>query len=154
MSRIYEGHGIRFEYPDDWLFHEQALAEEVTLTVQSPDSAYWSLTLVLDRPDPVRVVEAALNAFREEYSEVDVYPCEVELHGQPTEARDLDFICHDLIGSAFVRAIQTPQLTLLVLYQVAELELETARPLLDKITQSLSWDTEPPTWELDEPSLD
>jgi hypothetical protein len=148
MSRTYEGHGIRFEYPDDWLFHEQAWAEEITLTVQSPNSAFWSVTLVLDRPAPERVVESAVSAFQQEYSEVDVYPCDVTLQGQPTEARDLDFVCHDLIGSVFIRAILAPQFTLLVLYQVAELELETARPLLDMITQSLWWDTEPPTLEL------
>ncbi len=142
MDRVFEGHGIRFEYPEDWILHEQSSAEEITLTVQSPDSSFWSLTLIMDRPDPRRVLDAILDTFREEYSEIDVYPSEVLLAEQPTESCELDFVCHELIGSAFLRAVAAPDFTLLVLYQGADLELDSTQPLMEKITNSLLWDTD------------
>lgn len=142
MDCVFEGHGIRFEYPDDWILHEQSAAEEITLTVQSPDTSFWSLTLILDRPDPRRVIESVLETFREEYTEVDVYPSEVRLNDQPTESWELDFVCHELIGSAFLRAVAGPNFTLFVLYQGSDLDLEDTQPRLEKITQSLLWDTE------------
>ncbi len=142
MDSVFEGHGIRFEYPDDWILHEQSSPDEITLTVNSPDTSFWSLTLLFDRPDPQRVIDSALDAFREEYTEIDVYPSEVSLNDQPTIACELDFVCHDLIGSAFLRAVATPDFTVLVLYQGADLELDTLQTLLEKITGSLKWETD------------
>lgn len=147
MDRVFEGHGIRFEYPNDWILHEQSSPEELTLTVHSPDTSFWSLTLLFDRPDPQRVIDSALETFREEYTEIDVYPSDVRLSDQPTNACELDFVCHDLIGSAFLRAVAAPDFTLLVLYQGADLELDDLQPLLEKVTRSLTWDSdsdEPP----------
>ena len=142
MDRVFEGHGIRFEYPDDWILHEQSSPEEITLTVHSPDTSFWSVTLIFDRPDPQRVVDTVLDTFREEYTEIDVYPSDDRLHDQPTQACELDFVCHELIGSAFLRAVATPDFTLFVLYQGADLELDERQPLLEKITRSLMWETD------------
>ena len=142
MDRVFEGHGIRFEYPDDWILHEQSSPEEITLTVQSPDSSFWSLTLIMDRPDPRRVLDAILDTFREEYTEIDVYPSDVRLADQPTESCELDFVCHELIGSAFLRAVAAPNFTMVVLYQGADLELDVTQPLMEKINNSLTWDAD------------
>ena len=142
MDRVFEGHGIRFEYPDDWILHEQSMPDELTLTVQSPNTSFWSLTLLFDRPDPQRVLDSALDAFREEYTEIDIYPGEIRLNGQPTVACELDFVCHELIGSAFLRAVVAADFTLLVLYQGPDLDLDETQPLLEKLTKSLSWDTD------------
>ena len=147
MDRVFEGHGIRFEYPDDWILHEQSSPEEITLTVHSPDTSFWSVTLIFDRPDPQRVVDTVLETFREEYTEIDVYPSDVRLNDQPTLACELDFVCHELIGSAFLRAVATPDFTLFVLYQGADVELDERQSLLEKVTNSLTWETdtdEPP----------
>lgn len=142
MDRVFEGHGIRFEYPDDWILHEQSSPDELTLTVHSPDTSFWSLTLIFDRPEPRRVIDSVLETFREEYSEIDVYPSDAKLNDQPTESCELDFVCHDLIGSAFLRTVATPDFTLLVLYQGADLELDDVQPLLEKISRSLTWESD------------
>ena len=143
MDRVFEGHGIRFEYPDDWILHEQSSPEEITLTVHSPETSFWAVTLILDCPDPQRIMDTILDTFREEFTEIDVYPSDFRLLDQPTEACELDFVCHDLISSAFLRAVAAPDFTLLVLYQGADLELDEMQPLLEKITRSLTWDTDP-----------
>lgn len=140
MNRVFEGHGIRFEYPEDWILHEQSTPEEVSITINSPETSFWSLTLLLDRPDPYRVIETVIDTLREEYSDVDIYSSEDRLGDLRTVARDVDFVCHELIGSAFVRAAVIPGFTLLVLYQGADFELEETQSILERVSKSLSWD--------------
>ncbi len=140
MNRVFERHGIHFEYPEDWILHEQSTPEEITVTVNSPETSFWSLTLLLDRPEPYRVVETVIDAFREDYSDVDVYTNEDRLGDLPAVARDVDFVCHELIGSAFIRSAVIPGGTLLVLYQGADFELEETQPLLERISKSLTWE--------------
>lgn len=142
MDHVFEGHGIRFEYPDNWTLHEQASPEEITLTVHASDTSFWSLTLILDRPDPQRVLDSVLKAFREEYSEIDVYSRDLRINDQPSSSCELDFVCHELIGKAFLSAIESPDFTLLVLSQGSDLELGELQPQLEKITGSLTWETD------------
>ena len=140
MNRVFEGHGIHFEYPEDWILHEQSTPEEITITINSPETSFWSLTLLLERPDPYRVIETVIDTLREEYSDVDIYSSEDRLGDLQTVARDVDFVCHELIGSAFIRAAVIPGGTLLVLYQGADFELEETQPLLERVSKSLTWD--------------
>ena len=141
MHRVFEQHGVRFEYPDDWILHEESSPGEVSITVNSPETSFWSLTLLFDRPDPYRVVETVLDTLREEYSEIDVYSSEEQLGDSRTVARDVDFVCHELIGSAFVRAAVAPGFTLLVLYQGADFELDETQSILERVSKTLTWDT-------------
>lgn len=145
MNRAFDRHGIHFEYPEDWILHEQSTPEEITATINSPETSFWSFTLLLDRPDPYRVVETVIDALREDYSDVDVYTNEGQLGELSAVARDVDFVCHELIGSAFIRAVVIPGGTLLVFYQGADIELEETQVMLERITKSLTWEasTEP-----------
>jgi hypothetical protein len=140
MNRVYESHGVRFEYPEDWILHEQTGQDEVSITVNSPETSFWSLTLLAHRPEPDRVIETALDALRAEYSEVDVYPATGRLGESRTVARDVDFVCHDLISTSFLRATRTPRFTLLVIYQGTDFELDETQTRLEEICRSLSWD--------------
>ncbi len=140
MNRVFERHGVRFEYPEDWILHEQSTPEEISITINSPETSFWSLTLLLERPDPYKVIETVIDTLREEYSDVDVYSSEDRLGDLRTVARDIDFVCHELIGSAFLRAAIIPGGTLLVLYQGADFELEETQSLLERVSKSLTWD--------------
>ena len=60
-------------------------------------------------------------------------------------ARDVDFVCFELINSAFIRSFQTERFTVLVLYQGFDAELETTRPLLEAISASLAFAVEDET---------
>lgn len=137
MDELYSGYGIRFRYPRDWQVTEQPQPGEVTITVASPETSFWSITLYSDRPDCRRVLQTALDAFREEYGNVDVYELRQTSGRFPTLARDLDFVCLELINSAFLRVFQTSQFTALVLYQGTDHELDATRPVLEAISDSL-----------------
>ena len=97
-----------------------------------------------DSPSPEQVIASAVDAFREEYEEVDVYPSDERLGDRPGIANDVDFVCFELINSAYLRAFQTDRFTVLVLYQGFDGELAETRPLLEAISASLTLDGEAP----------
>ena len=57
------------------------------------------------------------------------------LAGLPSLGRDLDFVCYDLVNSATVRAFQTSDRTIMVLYQGTDHELATTRDQMQAITR-------------------
>jgi len=96
------------------------------------------VSLFPGRPDPQDIVAAALDAFHEEYDELDDYPSKVRVCKRPTVARDVDFVCLELLNSAGIRAFRAPEFTVLVLFQLTEAEREEMAPILERITKSLS----------------
>jgi hypothetical protein len=139
VLETYLGHGVRFRYPAAWEVTAQEDGESVTITAASPNTSFWSVSLFRDKPAPEDVIGSALDAFRDEYSEVDVYPVESGRPDQPQVACDVDFVCFELINSAFLRAFETGRLTVLVLYQGHDSELETTRSELEAISASLAF---------------
>jgi len=139
MTETYAGHGLQFRYPAEWELDEQHGDDQVALTLSSPQTAFWTLVLHFDQPDPRVVLETVLKAFRDEYPELDIYPSEERLQDQPTLARDIDFVCHDLLNSAWVRVFETDEFTAVVLYQSHDRELDEYGPILEGITKSLEW---------------
>ncbi len=142
MDETYQGNGIRFRYPTYWELTEEEGADSTSITVESPETSSWSISLFFDGPSPKQVVESAVQAFREEYEEVDVYPSDERLSDHPSVARDIDFVCFELISSAFLRSCRTERFTVLVLYQGFDGELETTLPLLEAISASLTLEAE------------
>src|SRR3990172_6386979 len=108
MNELYTAHGVRFRYPGEWQVSEQRDEGQLSITVSSPHSSFWTLTLLEGRPDPRDIVDAVVDAFREEYDELDVYPSRVHVGSRQTVARDIDFGCLELLNSARVRAFRTP----------------------------------------------
>src|SRR5579864_5993478 len=96
MDTTYQSHGVSFRYPGEWELTEERTDEQLSITVSSPLTAFWTLILFPDRPEPEYVVETALDAFREEYSEMDEYPSQVRVGRRPTIGRDIDFVCLDV----------------------------------------------------------
>ena len=147
MQEIYSAHGIQFSYPKEWELQEKANGPDVTISVQSPNTAFWMLSLFRDRPEPRDVLETVLNTFEDEYEELDVYKVTAPLCHRPTLARDIDFVCHELLNCAFARVFRTAHQTVLVLYQVYDRELDEEGEILDAMTKSLEcadpeWDAE------------
>jgi hypothetical protein len=129
---------VRFCYPSDWKIEEECEPERMILTLTSSQAGFWSLYLFRDRPDPRAVVEAVLEAFTEAYEELDVYKLAGKLCARRAVARDVDFVCHDLLNTACLRACRTPLFTALVLYQGTEHELVHSREDFERVTRSLA----------------
>ena len=143
MEAIYQLYGVKFRYPSEWELSEQQTDEQISITVSSPQTAFWTLNLFPDCPLPHDVVDTVLDVFHEEYSEMDDYPSQVRVGKRPTVARDIDFVCLEVFNLAGVRAFRIPAFTVLVLFQLTEAERDKTGPILDKITRSLSCPTPP-----------
>ena len=142
MDEVYEGHGIRFRYPAAWQLAEQEDGKSTCITVSSPETSFWSISLFPEGPSPEQVIASAVEAFRDEYDEVDVYPSDVQTGNRAGAAIDVDFVCFELISSAFLRSFRTNGLTVLVLYQGFDGELTETRPILEVISASLALEGE------------
>lgn len=138
MDTTYQSNGVSFRYPGEWELNEERTDEQFSITVSSPLTAFWTLSLFPDCPEPDDVVETVLDAFHEEYSEMDDYPSKERVGRRPTIGRDIDFVCLDVLNLARVRAFRTPGFTALVLFQLTEAERDETGPILEMITRSLS----------------
>jgi hypothetical protein len=137
-QKTYRGNGVQFRYPADWEVSEQREEEQLSITVASAQTTFWTLTLFPGRPDPADIVEAVLDAFREEYDQLDDYPATAHVCRRPTVARDIDFVCLELINTARVRAFRTAEMTVMLLYQGTDAEFERTGAVCEQMTKSLT----------------
>ncbi len=142
MDQLFTGLGLRFRYPEDWELSEELGEDEACITVNSPSTAFWSVTVIRERPEPLDVIRAVVQAYEEEYDELDLIESEVEVAMRQVQAIEIDFVCLELTNTAHVRAFQTDVSTILVLYQLNDNELDSLEPVLDQITSSLICDTD------------
>lgn len=135
----FDSHGVRFSYPDDWTLTHEHQGSSLVVNLQTPGTAFWSLTLLPECPPVEEVLEAAIAAFEEEYDEVDVYRQETSLEELPTAACELDFVCLDLVSSAAIRSILLGDCTALVMYQAEDREFEDLQADFDAVMSSLEY---------------
>ena len=133
----YQKYGIHFQFPSSWKLEEQVSDEDVTITVQSSGTSFWTAVIFTSQPDPEEVLDAAVAAFEQDYEDVEVSTVVCSFCGVPALGRDLDFVCYDLINSATLRAFQTSEQTILVLHQGTDHELKSTRELLASISLSM-----------------
>jgi len=133
----FHAHGVRFQFPETWEINEDEAEHEFTVTVSSPETSFWALTLVFDYPSPQRLIDLAVQAFRDEYDEVDVYAADETVCNRAATSRNIEFVCLELLNSAFLRAFRTGRFTALVLYQGTDHELAATRDVLESILRSL-----------------
>jgi len=140
MSHLYRKHGIQFRYPDDWTLNEEEGEDQVTLTVSRDPACFWSLTLLADQPDPDEVLDEAIDAYREEYPDLEVSDVKAMVARRPAAACDIEFFCLELINTARLRAFQTPQHTIFLMYQMTDHEEGELDLVFDQMNKSLEVD--------------
>jgi hypothetical protein len=137
MVAVFDREGIRFQYPENWELKREDTEDGWTVSVQSPDTAFLMLTLRTDMPDTGEVAETALDALRETYQDLEADDCVDSLAGQPAVGHDIRFFSFDLTNTAWTRSFYAPNGTVLVLWQINDLEWEKNEPVLRAICASL-----------------
>jgi hypothetical protein len=133
----YEGHGVVFEYPDIWELDEERDGNDVLLTVSSESTCFWALRILFQAPPPPQVVESCVEAFREEYDDVEVEDIDYRLAEMPAYCRRLDFSCFELLNAVFLASVRTTDFTVLVWWQGTDHELQQSEQILERVTSSL-----------------
>ncbi|MCA9079985.1 MAG: hypothetical protein KDA58_05470 [Planctomycetaceae bacterium] len=137
----YRNHGLAFEYPEDWDLAEEGDEDCTTITVAEAEGpTFWSLHLMWRRPPVEEVLEMVEATFQEEYDDVDIEATTLTVARREAAARQLDFVCLELVNTAFVRAFRTGRFTAMILCQATDQELATAQQVFREITDSLDVD--------------
>ena len=131
MSGIYDNHGIRFEYPDDWEAGESDGDSPAIVTVQSPDGlAFAIVTSDADRPDPASMADEAILVMRAEYSDLEVTPSIDTINGQPASGFELEFIALNMVNSCTIHVYRTPRRSIMLFRQWAEIATDESEEAL------------------------
>ncbi len=134
--------GIRFQYPEDWSLEREDNDTGWTVSVQSPGTAFLMVCLREDTPSTEEVADATLEALREDYPELEADDCIDSIAGQPAIGHVVRFFSLDLTNTCWTRSFYSSYGTVLVLWQVNDLELEEMGPVLRAICASFQVDTD------------
>jgi hypothetical protein len=122
MPAYYQREGIAFQYPENWELAPEEYESGWTVSVQSPGTAFLTLTLDESMPGAGTLADAALEAIRSEYKQIDVEPVSATVAGLPAVGHDVEFFAFDLTNSCFIRSFTTGRGTVLVIGQATDLE--------------------------------
>ncbi len=136
MAEFADG-GIRFRYPENWRLEREINAAGWTVSLQSPGTAFLMIVLNEETPATHEVADAALEALKEEYPELEFDQCADSLAGQPALGYQIRFFAFDLTNTCWARSFYSSSGTVLVLWQVNDLELERCEPVLRAICASM-----------------
>jgi len=137
----YHGPEIEFRYPEDWELSVEPHDGDLTLSVQK-EGAFWMATILRGRPSVDHVLKQAVNAFREEYEEVDDYATREKLCGEEVTGRIVEFFSFELVNHVSLRAQRTGRFTLLVMSQMTDHESEELAPIFQAMTQSVRYSSD------------
>ena len=131
--------GVRFVYPEGWELSQEEHGRDLTFHLQTGGTAFWSLTLLSSKPAAAEAVEAVVQAFQDEYPEVDVYDGPDLMLEGPAAGCEIDFVYLDMVNSAVVRAEATSAFTAVMVYQAEQREFEGLQPEFEAIGSSLRY---------------
>jgi hypothetical protein len=138
MTCCYDKSGIRFLYPANWqISDEEVDGNGLSVSVQSPDSAFWSLTVYDPGTEPRTLVEAVLTSMRGEYEEVEASVIHERFADSEWLGYEMCFYCLDFLVNSKVMATRAIGKTLLIIWQAEDREFDQLEPVFRAITLSL-----------------
>lgn len=138
MVGVYEEHGIRFQYPEDWEVEVSDDGPRTTVALHAPGGLAFALVTVDDScPAPADLADEALEAMREEYPGLDVTPALETIDGHRALGHDLEFFSLDMVTACAIRSYRTPRHTVLVFGQWSELAEENPEETIRQVRSSL-----------------
>lgn len=136
---FFNEYGISFEYPDEWELSKEVdeTNGEIQISVNGADSSFWLISLYFTDISAEKLLKQSVQVFRDEYPELDIYDVNSTLAGKECQGRDIEFVCSELINSAYLRVFKTELFTAFVLYQGTDQDLKSTLKDLEAISTSL-----------------
>jgi hypothetical protein len=143
MSAFYEEDGICFSYPSNWTLEREESESGWTILLQSPGTAFVTITLDSDMPPVEQVAQETLDTLRGDYPDLEAEAVVETLAGQMAIGHDIQFFSLDLTNTCYTRSFYCDMGTVLVLSQTNDLELEEIEPIFRAIWGSLTVEDSP-----------
>jgi hypothetical protein len=125
MPALFDKLGIHFQYPENWTVEmDSAGAGRQTVSVYSPEGAFWTVMRHSADTDPVELAQTALLAMQNEYDELDSETAREQIGEVELVGFDLNFYCLDLTNTAWIRVGITKTATYLLICQAEDREFE------------------------------
>jgi hypothetical protein len=138
MPAIYENLGVRFLYPENWSVQDEEYDDwPRSVTLQSPQTGFWTLHVYPAQHDVKAVVKELIGAIQTEFTDIEVLPTKETFGQTATTGVDLAFFYLDLLVEAKIRCLRTPSSTLIWLYQAESREFETLEAVFQAIAVSM-----------------
>jgi hypothetical protein len=139
---VFADGGISFQYPENWKLDREDTESGWTVSLQSPQTAFLMVCFRDDMATTEEMADAALNALREEYPDLEAEECLGTIAGQPASGHDITFFSLDLTNTCTTRSFYSDMGTVLVYWQANDLELAKTGPVLKAICASMKIDEE------------
>ena len=137
MPLLFQADGIRFQYPDSWRLTREDAETGWTVSVESPETAFFMLTFDDQMPEVGLVAQTVLDALRADYPDLEAEDAVESIAGQPALGHDIRFFSFDLTNTCRTRSFYSDAGTVLVMWQTNDLELEDVDPVFRAICASL-----------------
>jgi len=137
MPMHFEADGIRFMYPDNWRLTRDEADSGWSVSVQSPDTAFFMVTFDENMPEAAQVADTVLEALRADYPDLEADDVVESLAGQPALGHNIRFFSLDLTNTCCTRVLYSDMGTVLLMWQAADLEMELIEPVFNAIRASL-----------------
>ena len=112
-------------------------AGQNAVTVFSPGGAFWSVALHGASVDPARMAQAALDAMRKEYDDLEAEPVNETIAGHALVGFDLNFFYLDLTNTAAIRSLRIAGTTYTIFFQAEDREYSEIGMVFAAMTLSL-----------------
>ena len=133
--------GLRFQYPENWKLQRDDIDAGWIVEVQSPDTAFLIICLRTDEPKREELLEQALSDLHDDYPDLEADAVTSTIAGQDALGYDVSFFSLDFTNSCTMRSFFCPAGTVLVMWQVTDVDAEQIEPVLEAIVASLKVDS-------------
>ena len=137
MATLFDEDGIKLQYPENWELQREDSEAGWTISLQSPATPFLVLSFDADLPDIEVMAQAALDVLRAEYEDLEADDCVETVAGQPAVGHDVRFFSLDLTNTCWIRSFYSGQGTVLVMWQINDLEMQKYEPVLRAICASI-----------------
>jgi hypothetical protein len=138
MAAVLEKFGLRLPYPENWEVDDSPdpLWPE-SVSIQTPEGAFWSLSIHPPTSDLKRLVSVVLDTLRHEYDDVEVETVSETVADTRLQGFNLRFYCLDLLVQAQLRAFSAAGRSYVVLCQGEDREFDRQAAVFAAITRAI-----------------
>jgi len=136
MPATFDNLGISFQYPENWTIDEEDVQKGGCVTVYSPGGGFLSVAIHPPTADPEKLADAAVDAMKAEYPEVEVGVVHETVADRELVGYDFNFYYLDLTNTATIRCMQTDMGAYSIFCQAEDREFDQIKPVFDAIAMS------------------
>ena len=140
MPAEFRESGLHFQYPENWKLLRDEIDNGWIVEVQSPDTTFLIVCLRTDRPPCAELLEASLTDLRTDYPELDAEIAVGRVAGHDATGYDVRFFSLDLTNSCCLRCFHCQAGTVLLLWQMADIDAELHELVVQAMIASLRID--------------